>query len=175
MASDSPAQDGPPPLGLTWGIKRSFIKYMRELPDGAVSATDGAEMLDSGFFNFPPGGGDYDPAAGTGTLRFSGDVRMSGHYGMLFVRITDPWVSFSPTGGVLSIPAGDANTAADAPERIPLVTFNAAVPRVAGEHLVWQSVEAFLTPEGREVFNGQYETFQAMDPLSIRVPAPGRR
>jgi len=42
-----------PPLGLTWGIKRSFVRYLSGLPDAQVSATDGAEIVEGSLFNFP--------------------------------------------------------------------------------------------------------------------------
>ncbi len=104
-ASASP--DPLPALGLSWGIKRSFIDYINSLPDGSVSATDGATVAGSSLFCFSPESSDYDVARGTGVLRFRGDVRLAGHHGMLLVRLLDPWITFTSGSGVLSISTGD--------------------------------------------------------------------
>ena len=101
------APDPLPPLGLSWGIKRSFIDYIAGLPDGSVSATAGATVSGSSLFCFSPDTSDYDPALGTGVLRFRGDVRLAGHHGMLLVRLLDPWITFTTGSGVLSISTGD--------------------------------------------------------------------
>jgi hypothetical protein len=167
----APTQDLLPPEGLTWGVKRSFVRYLTSLPDGAVAAIEGASVLESGFFNFLPDGGSFDPAAGTGALRFRGDVRLEGHFGMMFVQIANPWIEFGPDGGFLTVAFGEP--ADDAAERIPLISFAAAAPQLIGGSLVWQGLETSLTREGSDVFNHQYGTGQAMDPLSIRVPSPG--
>ncbi|XTR52439.1 HtaA domain-containing protein [Pseudarthrobacter sp. So.54] len=74
-ASASP--DPQPAMGLSWGIKRSFIDYITSLPDGAVSATDGATVSDCSLFSFSHGASDYDVARGAGVLRFRGDVRLA--------------------------------------------------------------------------------------------------
>lgn len=166
-----PAAEALPPEGLTWGVKRSFVNYLTSLPDGDISAADGASEVGPGLFNFLPGGGTFDPAAGAGVLRFRGDVRLAGHYGMMFVQIADPWVEFQPGGGSLTVALGEPGT--DASERIVLVALEAAAPRLVGGDLVWQSVPTRLTRDGSDVFNHQYGVNQQMDPVSIRVPASG--
>lgn len=164
-ASDS---SGPLPLpGLTWGIKRSFITYIRELPDGAASAADGAAALDSGLFCFAPGDSDYDLASGRGLLRFRGDVRVAGHHGMMFVRLLDPWIELSGSRGILSISTGDV----DGKGRVEVAVLRAGLPRSFEGFLVWDHVGVVISQEGSELFDGQYAAGQPMDPLSIRVPA----
>ncbi|NKX53094.1 HtaA domain-containing protein [Arthrobacter mobilis] len=167
------AADALPPEGLTWGVKRSFVNYLTSLPDGDISAAEGASQVAPGLFNFLPGGGSFDPAAGTGVLRFRGDVRLSGHYGMMFVQIASPWIEFGPDGGTLTTAIGEPDT--EASERIALVAFDAAAPQLVAGSLVWPALETRLTREGSDVFNHQYGTNQPMDPLSIRVPAPTMR
>jgi hypothetical protein len=169
--ADAASPEALPPEGLTWGVKRSFVNYLTTLPDGAISAAKGATEVGPGLFNFLPGGGSFDPGTGTGILRFRGDVRLAGHYGMMFVQVADPWVEFRPDGAVLTVALGEPGD--DAAERIVLVAFDAAAPRRVGASFVWRSLPTRLTREGSDVFNHQYETNQAMDPLSIRVPAPG--
>lgn len=170
-ASASP--DPMPPLGLTWGIKRSFIDYIASLPDGSVSAEAGAAVLPSGLFCFTPAhanegrdpaGSGYDAERGTGALRFSGDVRLAGHHGMLLVRLLDPWITFTGGNGVLSISAGGGSQ-----DRTTVAFVRTAAPRAVAGSLVWEHVEVVISPEGSELFDGQYAAGQSMDPLIIRV------
>ncbi|WP_427131954.1 HtaA domain-containing protein [Pseudarthrobacter sp. S9] len=164
-ASVSP--DPLPPLGLTWGIKRSFIAYIRGLPDGAVSTADGATATESSGFCFAPESSDYDVARGSGTLRFRGDVRVAGHHGMMFVRLLDPWIEFHGGRGILSISTGDGG----GHDRTAVGFLRASTPREVDGFLVWEHVDVVISPEGSELFDGQYAAGQPMDPLFIRVPA----
>lgn len=165
VASDSPE---PLPLpGLTWGIKRSFITYIRELPDSAVSAVDGATELESGLFCFAPDESDYDLASGTGLLRFRGDVRVAGHHGMMFVRLLDPWIEVTGSRGILSISTGDVGRE----DRLEVAVLRTGAPRPVDGFLIWDHVGVVISQEGSELFDGQYAAGQSMDPLFIRVPA----
>ena len=164
-ASASPAPL--PPEGLTWGIKRTFMEYISGLPDGAVSASDGARVLASGEFCFAPDGSEFDPARGTGVLRFRGDVRVAGHHGMMFVRLLNPWVEFAAGHGILSISTGDGR----GKERADVGSLRTAAPRNMDGFLVWEHVDVAVSEAGSELFDGQYAAGQAMDPLVIRVPA----
>jgi hypothetical protein len=162
----SATPDPLPPLGLTWGIKRSFIDYITGLPDGAVSAADGATVVEPGRFCFTPDGSDYNVAQGAGVLRFRGDVRLAGHHGMMFVRLLDPWVELTGGRGILSISTGGGGQ-----ERTDVGTLRAAAPRDVDGYLVWERVEVLISPAGSELFDGQYAAGQQMDPLVIRVAA----
>jgi hypothetical protein len=162
-ASASP--DPLPPLGLSWGIKRSFIDYITSLPDGSVSATNGATVAAASLFCFSPESSDYDAARGTGVLRFRGDVRLAGHHGMLLVRLLDPWITFTRGSGVLSISTGDGG----GQDRTTVGFLSPSTPRQAGGSLVWDHVDVVISPEGSELFDGQYAAGQPMDPLFIRV------
>ncbi|HET6241751.1 MAG TPA: HtaA domain-containing protein [Arthrobacter sp.] len=165
MNPASATPDPLPPLGLTWGIKRSFIDYITGLPDGAVSAADGAVMVEPGRFCFAPEDSDYSLARGAGVLRFRGDVRLAGHHGMMFVRLLDPWIELAGGRGILSISTGDGQ------ERADVGTLRSAAPRETDGYLVWEHVDVLITPAGSELFDGQYAAGQPMDPLFIRVAA----
>ena len=165
MNPASAAPDPLPALGLSWGIKRSFIDYISSLPDGSVSATDGATVAEPSLFCFSPESSDYDVGRGTGVLRFRGDVRLAGHHGMLLVRLLNPWISFTGGSGVLSISTGDGQ------DRTPVGFLTPSMPRVADRSLVWDPVDVVISPEGSELFDGQYAAGQPMDPLFIRVAA----
>ncbi|MEC5190880.1 MULTISPECIES: HtaA domain-containing protein [unclassified Arthrobacter] len=162
-ASASP--DPQPALGLSWGIKRSFVDYITSLPDGSVSATDGATVSDCSLFSFSPEASDYDFARGAGVLRFRGDVRLAGHHGMLLVRLLDPWITFTGGSGVLSISTGGGGRH----DRATVGFLAPSVPRVDAGSWVWDNVDVVVSPEGSELFDGQYAAGQPMDPLFIRV------
>lgn len=165
-ASDSP--DQLPAPGLSWGIKRSFLDYIASLPDGSVSATGGATVAGPSLFCFSADPCDYDVASGTGVLRFRGDVRLAGHHGMLLVRLLDPWITFTSGSGVLSISTGDGG----GQDRTAVGFLSPAVPRTAGDgSLVWDRVDVVISPDGSELFDGQYAAGQPMDPLAIRIAA----
>lgn len=165
----SPANSAPgplPPFGLSWGIKRSFIGYVNGLPDAAVSAVGGASFDEAGLFRFSVDRSDYDAVRGAGVLRFRGDVRVSGHHGMMFVRLLDPWITFTGGLGILSIGTGGN----DGQERAAVASLRAGEPRRAADgSFVWVDVEVVITDEGSELFDGQYAAGQPMDPVSIRV------
>jgi hypothetical protein len=163
-ASASP--DPLPPLGLSWGIKRSFIDYITSLPDGSVSVSNGATLAAASLFCFSPELSDYDPARGSGVLRFRGDVRLAGHHGMLLVRLLDPWITFTGGRGVLSISTGDGG----GQDRTIVGFLSPSTPHQAAGFLVWDRVDVVISPEGSELFDGQYAAGQPMDPLFIRVP-----
>ncbi|MCU1548190.1 MAG: hypothetical protein JWO29_1141 [Arthrobacter sp.] len=166
MNPASATPDPSPPLGLTWGIKRSFIDYIRGLPDGAVSAADGATVVEPGLFRFAPERSEYDIARGAGLLRFRGDVRLAGHHGMMFVRLLDPWIELAGGSGILSISTGGGGQ-----ERAEVGTLRAVAPRESEGYLVWEHVAVMVSAGGSELFDGQYAAGQPMDPLFIRVAA----
>jgi hypothetical protein len=169
----SPATVSPdplPPLGLSWGIKRSFIEYINGLPDASVSVVNGATVDETGLFRFAAEKSDYDAVRGTGILRFRGDVRLSGHHGMMFVRLLDPWIVFTGGRGILSISTGDDV----GQDRTAVATLRSGAPRQAADgSLIWADVEVAITDEGSELFDGQYAAGQPMDPLFIRVAGQG--
>lgn len=162
-----------PPAGLTWGIKRSFISYISRLPDGAVTAQEGAAIVDGSFFRFEPDGGSLDPLTASGVIKFRGQVRLSGHYGMLSLFIADPWLEFAGGSAVLSIV--DVDGWPDRSMRIPLLALPLARPVSDGGGLVLSETRALLSPEGAGIFNDQYQAGTEMDPVSMASTVPARR
>jgi len=131
--------------GLRWEIKRSFLRYIARMPDGACSVTDGADPVDESAFRFEP----------AGDLRFRGVVRFSGHHGFLFVRIADPELQVDGTRGTLTI-AGE-------PARVPLVTCELS----AEPDGTTKGTAVRLTAEGAELFNAVYPAGEPFDDFTI--------
>ncbi|WP_104087963.1 HtaA domain-containing protein [Cryobacterium sp. N19] len=169
-AERPPMPETEPLPGLTWGLKRSFIRYISMLPDGGHSVSGSASLTYSSFFNFEPAADStYDPITGRGALKFVGEVRLTGHHNLLFVMIADPWIEFRDGEATLSV--ADTRYWPDRRRRIPLAilqaeTLSRSIHGVCGE------ARTFLTGEGVEVFNGQYGDGEELDPVFILGSTP---
>ena len=155
-------EQGPPEFGLTWPIKRSFVTYVLGMPDGRAGAVEGAFPLPDLSVVF-----EHDPSVDAAALgdgwAFRGDVRFAGHFGMLFVRIADPWLVRTDDGVLLTIADPDAQD--DGP-RVPLATVTVEETG-PGE---WASTSVALTAQGSELFNSVYPVGDPLDPFTLRVP-----
>lgn len=153
---------------LRWGIKRSFISYLSRLPDGSVSADAGASIVSGSFFQFEPGGGGQGSLAAADVLKFRGQVRLSGHHGMMSLLVADPWIEFTAGGAVLSIV--DPQRGPDGSGRVALLRLAiAGAPGVPGTD--WTEVPARLAPGAVGLFNGQYAAGENMDAVSLNFLA----
>ncbi|BCB89801.1 HtaA domain-containing protein [Phytohabitans suffuscus] len=167
--NEVPSSGGDQPVhGLRWGIKTSFIEYLRRMPGSRGSVGDGAVPVGSHeiFFAFDP---TVRPPAGPDQLAwaFRGDVRFTGHYGMLFVRVASPWVVVSAGSAVLTI--APPREPEDAP-RVPLVTATLEpAGRRAGTE-AWVSTSVSLTGAGAALFNDVYPEGEPFEPLTLQVP-----
>lgn len=163
--------EGDIPFGLLWGIKRSFVAYVRRMPDGQGSIHDGAVPLGGDTILFPVGEGS---AASGGdaerTWAFRGDVRFRGHAGMLFVRVAAPLVTVRGDRAELSIEDPYARPEA---ARVPLVTLRLAPGPAPDGAEVWLGSDVRLTEAGAELFNDVYEAGEPFEQLSIILPAAG--
>jgi hypothetical protein len=171
MAGDGPnSEGGGIPHGLRWGIKSSFLDYVRRMPDGKGSVGDGAVPVGAGeiFYTYDPDG-SARVEDGARTLAFRGDVRFSGHYGMLFVRIAHPRLEITGEEAVLTIE--DPQARPDGP-RVPLVrVLLERVPTPAeAQAEVWGARTVTLTAEGVEMFNDVYAENEPFEPMVIQLP-----
>jgi hypothetical protein len=157
---------------LLWGIKASFSEYIVRLPDGAFSATDGAEFLLPLTFAFESADevssqvGDAIPAPGS-VLRFRGDVRFAGHAGALFLRLADPWLHFGGAGelgGSVSVVGGQTE---DALERRTVAFFPRATVIGGGHDRRVTIDDVFLADDGVDLFNRVYPTGARLDSLFV--------
>lgn len=155
--------------GLHWGIKASFIDYVMRLPDGRGSVSAGAAPSGSQVFVFAPDGPGFDVREGVvRTLRFRGDVRFSGHAGMLFLRIADPWITMTEERVELSV-ADPSGSSSDA--RIALARLELETPHPPGG---LHAERVALVPEATVHFNDVYPAGEPFDPITVVVPeAPG--
>jgi hypothetical protein len=162
----------PPAVGLSWGIKLSFLRYVAGTADGRCSVTDGASTSEGHEYLFEPAGGWVDPATGSAVLQFRGDVRISAHHGFLFLQFQDPWLEVDRHQGRLTIT--DPSAEPGEPPRMPLLIFDlqqSAAPGAEDTLLTGRAVAAQLTAEGSAFFGGSYDPGARFDDFSYHVPA----
>lgn len=160
MTEPSPSGDQPV-HGLRWGIKTSFIEYVRRMPDGQAAVGDGAVPLGTHevFFTLDP-----DLAPTPTTWAFRGDLRFTGHYGMLFVRIARPWLLLETSSATLTIETADGG-------RAELVTATLERVDVRSGTEIWAGTDVKLAEAGVALFNDVYEAGEPFEPLVVQVPA----
>jgi len=154
-------------LGLHWGIKGSFMDYIAAISDGQALATDGATPTAGNVLVFEPAPPPPpEPEDADLMLAFRGGVRFSGHSGLLFVRIIDPWISVHGRDAVLTV--RDPNKP-DSRPRLPLARFTLEPRPASGDIRIWVSKIVELAEEGTALFNDVYPAGEAMEPLAVFV------
>ena len=156
-------------FGLLWGIKSSFVEYVRRMPDGQGAVGAGARHLDTGIL-FPPLRGARRTTPDNVDERiweFGGDVRFSGHFGMLFVRIAFPTIAVRDGVGQLSI-ANPYTT--EGGERLILADVALHEQPAPSGLLIWSSAEVRMNAEAGQLFNDVYQVGEPFDPLTLVLP-----
>lgn len=137
---------------LRWGVRASFLDYLRGLDDGEIAASDGA-VFDGTECEFP-----LSDAAGAGpgrgVLEFGGSARFRGHGGMLDLVLAAPHLDLD--AGALTV-AGEGR-------RIPVATVELGV--IGAE---WTSAPTRLTREGAALLNDVYRAGEALDPVRVWI------
>ncbi len=154
--------------GLRWAIKYSFLEYISRMPDGKGSVSDGARPAERSELVFEPDPTPHPvPEGADRLLAFRGDVRFAGHYGMLFVRICDPWVVLRGTQAELTVV--DPYKPEEDP-RVRLVTFELPEASREGEFEVWRIPDVRLAAEGCGLFNDVYPEGEPFEQIAITLP-----
>lgn len=144
---------------LRWSIRASFLRYVAALPDARASVSEGAQLTqdDPQLVVYPVDAEASTPAV----LAFRGDLRLSGHGGLLFVRLAGPRIELGADGSaVLSV--DDPSTEDGSGPRLPLVTLT-----MTRTDAGWAGSDVALTPEGVPVFNHVYEVGAPFDQLEV--------
>lgn len=157
-------------IGLHWGVKGSFMDYIAAMSDSRATAVDGATPTSSNVLVFepaiqpPPKPEDADLL-----LSFRGDVRFSGHGGLLFVRIADPWIAVHRGRGVLTVL--DPHQPDEKP-RLPLARLTLEPQPESDGIQIWLGQDVRLTEEGTGLFNDVYPAGETLEPLAVFLPPP---
>lgn len=150
---------------LVWGVRESYVNYVRSLPDGTERCSDGARALDNvgnrpawAFECSETAPADVEPDE----LRFRGDLRFSGHGGMMFVMILDPWISFTTTGARMTVV--DLAAWPDTSVRMTLAESRPGWHQQSGS---LAEIPLVLHEAGCEVFGNIYPAGTLLSPLHI--------
>lgn len=152
--------------GLHWGIKDSFLDYVASTRDGQCIVGGGASPDPLGVFHFAPA-----PLAASASheQKYTGEVRFEAHYGILSVRVADPWIIIKNGQGSLSVLDPSS---ARGKTRLKLVTF-AVDTEMIGRGLPWTATDVRLAAAGVPVFNDVYPELEPFAPLLV-VPTAER-
>lgn len=153
--------------GLMWPIKQSFLRYIAGMPDGRAILAGGARVSERDGVIFAAGDRpDYSAATGEGTVRFVGEVVFHGHFGMMRIRIADPWLRIAGGRGTLLIDGG-------ADRRLALVEAAIDFAVDCGHRPVWHARDVRLTGDGSDLFGGVYGAGEPFDRFVAVVAGPG--
>jgi len=170
VTDPSPPASTQPTFGLRWGIKASFLEYLQRMPDGKGLLGDGAVPVGTNEILFPPEHTGWRPSPDGVPDRFwafHGDVRFSGHFGMLFVRVAFPALTLRGELAELTVaPLEDTEGA----ERLTLVTLRLAQQPSPEGIEIWRGTDVRLTETGAGLFNDVYPPGEEFEPLTVTVP-----
>lgn len=171
-----PSHAADAPVGgatLSWGVKQSFVNYLRG-PIAHGSITTGGGATGTYPFAWSGGTGIVDDSSFVGSVSYPGDVHFSGHDGLLDLRFANPRIQItSATAATLyldvnSVAFGE-NPAIDQ-DAVPFASLTLPAPSTGENTVTWTSAPAVLTAEGAAAFAGFYSAGTALDALSFTVP-----
>jgi hypothetical protein len=158
--SDPASGSGPLHGALLWAVRRSFLRYVASLPDGAEHATRGAIVTDDGRIVFPSDVAASSSGSHGSVYAFRGTLVFAGHNGMLNVELSDPHVHVPEGGrGTVSVSTGAGGTG----ERAVIAAF--AQWEVVDGRLMVPAPR--LTWSGVALLGGVYEVAELLDPIEI--------
>ncbi|ASN53383.1 hypothetical protein GCM10012320_17890 [Sinomonas cellulolyticus] len=149
------------PVGLIWGVRASFVTYIRSLSDGSIDLTEGAVMSPEGLIRFRFLG-TYEGNGGQ-WLCFGGGARFLGHGGLLEVPLRNLRVHVVGDGATLYTEQSDGSL-------FPLGAVALPEPSLTEGTLVWDAAPVALDEAGARFFGSHYRPGTGMDPLWLRLP-----
>lgn len=151
--------------GLRWGVKTSFVRYVAALPDGRVSVGRGATPLAGDIALFPPREPAPEPQE---SEAFEGEVRFSGHGGLLLVQVAHPSVVIDGASAIVTV----ADTTEDGTAtRLPIARCTLSVPQHSAGLTVRHGTDVRLLASGVAMFNHVYTEGELFDDLTIYAHA----
>ncbi|UFU03264.1 HtaA domain-containing protein [Ruania suaedae] len=167
---------------LSWGIKESFLSYIQgPIADGSVRTTGGVTR-DGSVFSWTGGTGVADDEAQTALVSYPGEIRFTGHGGLLDLTISDVRLRLDGPGeGTIvatlaskALGSGEFETYVGVdlaaltfdPDALTLDPVTAQLSAGATGGLRLDDAASELTTDGAEAFAGFYEAGSALDPVS---------
>lgn len=152
--------------GFTWGVRASFLAYIRGLGDGSIELDGGVAYTDDGALFFPFAGLDASEDDSERWIRTQGSALFQGHHGMLTVPLRDLLVRMTRESATLCSVQSDGSV-------YPIADVALGEPEIGAEGIVWRDAPVMLTEPGSRYFGGNYPEGTPMEPLTIRLPPVG--
>lgn len=175
LASPAAAAEACPVTDATmnWGFKESFRSYLSgTIANGEWIVTEPV-TYETPQFGFAGGVGDYDGGSGAGSVAFDGQIRFTGHGGILDTTISAVELRLVDGGRAILVADVSGTTQAGDPVDARAVEFVsldlAGVTILDGSTIVISDAPATLTAEGAAAF-GTYLEGETFDPLSATLP-----
>ncbi|MDR2321583.1 MAG: HtaA domain-containing protein [Microbacterium sp.] len=183
-AAAAPSDSTLSEASLDWGVKSSFVGYVKSpIAHGQVQTIGST----GAGFHWPGGGGTASADLGTASVEFgAGDgVHFTGHamngVNALDLTFTHPQVVIS--GGaatlLLDVTGREFKSTTEPGElfthdAVEFATVALGSPQVSGTTYTWANAAVTLTAEGAAAFGGFYAAGTALDPLTLTatVQAP---
>jgi hypothetical protein len=137
---------------LIWHLKPSFIDYVTALPDGAITADEGAVRATDGSFRFPISQDDRPSDDSDGRLEYAGRVTFVGYSGLLRVSLVEPGVD--TVGGQSRLSVVDTAYGDDRTRRTRLCSLESVDDRIGPGHA--SVMHSYLSIDGLHIFDGNY-------------------
>jgi len=154
---------------LRWGVKQSFREYVTgTIAKGAIAVT--GATTSGGEFGFgQASGGTFTKSTGTGTSKYSGSVRFTGHAGLLDLSLSDPTVRIdSATSATLFLRVNGGAASAFA-----TLNLSGGTRSTPNGTVAYTDVPAALTAGGASVFSYKgssfYDEGTALDPVTFVI------
>jgi hypothetical protein len=148
-----------------WGIKRSLLDYVSQLPDVLITSANDPEVDASSGFSFTLDSIHQLQDEGW-EGRYRGSVIIDAYGGMLHVELHDPIVHVSDASSTVS-----ARTSIVDKTLVRILELKLPEVAIAGELAVWNGAPATLTADGADWLGDHYFPGQEVDPISFSAPA----
>lgn len=167
---------------LNWGFKESFRSYISGTIAHGEWETAGGASYETPEFAWSDGEGAFDPESFTGRVSFRGEVRFTGHDGLLDTTVADPTLLFTGFDTAYLLLDVSGLTMEDALagntdnvlgfEQVEFVTLDLSGGEIEvsddGASVTATAVPTAITSQGYEAFPN-YDAGTAFDPVSFTI------
>ncbi|MET0854838.1 MAG: HtaA domain-containing protein, partial [Microterricola sp.] len=151
---------------LSWGVSASFRDYITKPVSGGSITVGGGATSSGGAFQFGQSGGNFNQDSGTGTADYAGNVRFTGHGGILDLTFSNPSLSVTgPSSAILSLSVNGGRV------DFATVDLGAAARSTLNGATVFSGAPVTLTAAGSSAFQGYYPAGRGLDPLTVTIGA----
>lgn len=148
---------------ISWGVKESFRSYIEgPIAQGTISGGWGS------------GSGAYSIGTDSGSVRYGGSIRYSGHGGLLDITLSNPRIQV--TGASTAVLFLDVRSMGYGSHEsvnasgVPFASLSLGAASESSSRIAWRGASASLTSAGAAAFMGFYEAGETLDAVSMTFP-----